>query len=94
MTAEKSMPEGLEESRTHAHRSTEQVSMETTRVLVSELGRLKRIEATARELVTTGMSLRYTEGPALSVIEKADKSDPHYRLCELLDETRGRRKHG
>jgi hypothetical protein len=52
-----------------------------------EITRLRGIEALARELVTTGMSLRFTSGPALSVIEKSDKSDPHYRLCQALELT-------
>jgi hypothetical protein len=53
----------------------------------AEIERLRVIEGLARELVTTGMSLRFTSGPALSVIEKYDKSDPHYQLCKALDLT-------
>jgi hypothetical protein len=57
------------------------------REAAEELARLTVIEALARELVTTGMSLRFTSGPALSVIEKYDKSDPHYQLCKALELT-------
>lgn len=31
-----------------------------------------------------GMKLTVSDGPALIVTEKADKSDPHYRLCDVL----------
>ena len=60
----------------------------------AEMERLQAIEILARELVTTGMSLRFSSGPTLSVIEKADRSDPHYRLCQALDLTSRRATHG
>ena len=53
----------------------------------AEIERLRVVESLARELVTTGMSLRFTSGPALSVIEECDRSDPHYRLCQALEVT-------
>ena len=48
----------------------------------AELERLRKIEAVARELITTGLR---NNGEHLIVAEKHDKSDPHYRLCDLLE---------
>lgn len=45
---------------------------------------LEGVAALARELVTTGMVNRGVDR-GLVVVEKADKSDPHYRLCKALD---------
>jgi hypothetical protein len=46
---------------------------------------LREIAETARELITTGMVNRGVDR-GLVVVEKADKSDPHYRLCSLLEQ--------
>lgn len=46
-----------------------------------EIERLRRVEALARELITSGMVQR---GDGLVVVESKDKSDPHYRLCVEL----------
>jgi len=49
-----------------------------------EIERLRKIEATARELIgPEGMRLTMSQGHLLAVIERPDKSDPHYRLCNL-----------
>lgn len=44
--------------------------------------RLEAVELAARDLIKNG--LRLTPG-ALIVVEKTDKSDPHYKLCEALE---------
>lgn len=49
---------------------------------IAEASRLQAVEAVARELITTGMK---NNGEHLIVVEKKDKSDPHYRLCDLLE---------
>lgn len=46
-----------------------------------EIKRLRRIESLARELITKGLKLTSSNGPLLAVVEKSDKTDPHYRLC-------------
>lgn len=55
-------------------------------VMVDEIVRLRKIEAAARELIgPEGMRLTISDTQRLTVIEKSDKSDPHYRLCTLLE---------
>lgn len=49
---------------------------------------LMRVAELAEELIQTGLR---NDGHALCVIEKIDKSDPHYRLCAALDELRALR---
>ena len=49
---------------------------------------LMRVAELAEELIQTGLR---NDGHALCVIEKPDKSDPHYRLCAALDELRALR---
>lgn len=40
-----------------------------------------RVANAARDLVNIGLK---NDGRALCVIERADKTDPHYRLCDAL----------
>ncbi len=47
-----------------------------------DLDFLLKVEAAARALIKTGLR---NNGEHLIVVEKPDRSDPHYRLCELLD---------
>jgi hypothetical protein len=49
---------------------------------VAYVRRLEAVEAAARDLIKTGLALR---PGGLTVVEKADKSDPHYRLCDALE---------
>lgn len=58
------------------------VKLEDYDALRARVAALEAIERTARELVNEGMR---NNGYALCVIEKPDKSDPHYRLCTLLE---------
>lgn len=50
--------------------------------LRARVAELEAIEKAARELVNEGMR---NNGYALCVVEKPDNSDPHYRLCTLLE---------
>lgn len=66
--------------------------------LLSELTRLQEevkglrgIERLARELISPAGMVNRGVDRGLVVIEKADKSDPHYRLCSALDELAGSR---
>lgn len=45
---------------------------------------LQSVEAAARNLINYGMR---NNGQHLCVIEKQDRSDPHYRLCTVLEES-------
>lgn len=49
-----------------------------------EVERLREIAALARELVSAKGMINRGIHRGLVVIEKADKSDPHYRLCTAL----------
>lgn len=62
------------------------VSRQALDETLAEVSRLQLIEATARELIgPAGMRLTMSDGHLLAVIEKPDNSDPHARLCVLLD---------
>ena len=50
-----------------------------------EVERLREIAALARELVSAKGMINRGIHRGLVVIEKADKSDPHYRLCTALE---------
>lgn len=50
----------------------------------NELDQLRAVERAARLLITDGLSLRGMP-PQLVVLERDDKTDPHYRLCEALE---------
>lgn len=50
---------------------------------VAYVRKLEAIAATARELIHGGLALK---AGGLTVLENRDNSDPHYRLCALLDE--------
>jgi len=49
-----------------------------------ESGEVRAVVEAARDLVMKPGGLR-NNGAALVVVEKADKSDPHYRLCAALE---------
>lgn len=55
------------------------------KALDPEIARLRAIAEAAHELVTGGLMVRGGNVPRLSVVEKSDNSDPHYRLCTLLE---------
>lgn len=54
----------------------------------SERDRLTAIVETARELISPAGMVNRGVDRGLVVVEKADKSDPHYRLCSLLSSIR------
>lgn len=56
--------------------------------LLDEVERLRGIEALARELVSAKGMVNRGVDRGLVVIEKADRSDPHYRLCTALEASR------
>ena len=71
-----------------------QTALEALAAAQDRVARLSQIVDVARELVSTGMVNRGVDR-GLVVIEKADKSDPHYRLCTLLEADTGTEvKHG
>ena len=53
-----------------------------------ELSLLRIIAATAEELVGPKGMVNRGADRGLVVVEKADKSDPHYRLCVALETLR------
>lgn len=53
--------------------------------LLDEVERLRLIESCAKELIAHGLQLR-GDPSALTVVEKKDKSDPHHRLCTMLED--------
>jgi len=68
----------------------DQAGAELTR-LQAEVRELLGIERLARELISPAGMVNRGVDRGLVVIEKADKSDPHYRLCSALDELAGSR---
>lgn len=54
--------------------------IEDRRILLGEVDRLRNVEALAREMI---QEMRMTPD-GLIVREKRDKTDAHWRLCELL----------
>lgn len=53
-------------------------------VTVEEVAAMREIVELARELINTGLVNRGVDR-GLVVVEKRDKSDPHYRLCTALE---------
>lgn len=51
---------------------------------VEEVAAMREIVELARELINTGLVNRGVDR-GLVVVEKADRSDPHYRLCTALE---------
>ncbi len=61
------------------------VDLDELRAAADVIERLEKIEAAARVLLTRGLKLKTSAFPALTVVEHTDKSDPHHKLCELLN---------
>lgn len=49
---------------------------------VAYVRRLEAVEKASRDLIKTGLR---NNGEHLVVVEKRDKSDPHWKLCEALE---------
>lgn len=61
---------------------TSEPEPEVVMIFKTELGRLRAVEREARRLIREGLR---NNGEHLIVVEKNDKSDPHYALCEALE---------
>lgn len=70
-------------TRNDAHRRTVNALLDL-KAAKDHIAKLESIVTLARELVTTGMVNRGMDR-GLVVVERPDKSDPHYRLCTALE---------
>lgn len=63
-------------------RQTKAQIMESFDKVLAELGLLREVEHSARELIKTGLRLT---PDGLIVRESQDKTDPHHKLCKALE---------
>lgn len=81
---------GVPEFWKHAKAFRDIVTPEVVLALTARIAALEGIVGLADELINGGGLVNRGVDRGLVVVEKADKSDPHYRLCTALEQHKAR----